>query len=180
MQRFLLAALGMWLMAASAAQAQDKPVSVAAFYGRWVGSGVSETDLSEAFHLTARDFDVEVQAEGDGFRLNWTTVERQKGDPSNPREVRRQAALVFQPAGRPGLWRTGGGGDPLAGQPYTWARLDRQSLVVNLFTVDPGGNWTMQIYRRTLSGLGMELEYTRLADGEPARTAKGRLIKVAK
>ena len=45
--------------------------------------------------------------------------------------------------------------------------------------IEDDGGFEMQIYRRTLSGLGMALEFVRLDDGETVRTAKGRLIKYA-
>jgi hypothetical protein len=42
------------------------------------------------------------------------------------------------------------------------------------------GSWEIQKYIRTINDQGMRLEYQRLKDGEPVRTVKGRLIKIAK
>ena len=57
------------------AAAQDT-VSISAFYGQWSGSGVSESNVSLYFRLTSRDLDVTIAPEGNGFVVNWTTVQR--------------------------------------------------------------------------------------------------------
>jgi hypothetical protein len=173
--RWIVLLVGLW---AGGALAQPRDVAIAAFYGRWVGSGLSETALSKTFRLTQRDFDVEVQPEGDGFRLSWTSILRQKGDPLAPNVVRREASMVFRPSGSTGkLWSSAENVDPLTGKPYAWARIERQTLVVTILDLDPAGKWEMQIYRRTLSDLGMKLDYSRLTEGEPVRTTQGRLTK---
>jgi hypothetical protein len=173
--RWIVLLFGLW---AGAAAAQSRgEASIAAFYGRWVGSGLSESALSQAFRLTKRDFDVEVQPEGDGFRVTWTAVLRQKGDPLQPDVVRRQSTLVFRPTGTPSLWRGADNADPITGKPYAWARMERQTLVITLMELDAAGKWQMQVWRRTLSDLGMKLDYTRLAEGDPVRSTQGRLTK---
>ncbi|MCH8183011.1 MAG: hypothetical protein IID55_07500 [Proteobacteria bacterium] len=76
------------------AAAQDT-VSISAFYGQWSGSGVSESNVSLYFRLTSRDLDVTIAPEGDGFVVNWTTVQRQRGDPENPTPERKSSVLRF-------------------------------------------------------------------------------------
>jgi len=172
--RWLMLGVMLW---SGAALAQGREVAIAAFYGRWVGSGLSETALSRTFRLTQRDFDVEIQPDGDGFRVSWTSVLRQKGDPLNPKIERRQDSVAFRPSGQRNVWRGADNADPLTGAPYYWARIERQTLVVTGMTVAEDGKWSMQIFRRTLSDLGMKLDYTRIADGEPVRSTQGRLTK---
>lgn len=41
------------------------------------------------------------------------------------------------------------------------------------------GRPELQVYRRTLTGGFMKLEFTRIVDGSAVRSAKGRLIKVS-
>lgn len=154
-------------------------LSIAAFFGHWKGSGISESELSVYFRLTARDLDVVIRPEGAGFSVAWTTVQRQKGDPDNPDVVRKSSSLSFIPSGRPGIWRATTSADPLDGGTLAWARVKGRTLTVNSLAIDDGGGHEMQIYKRTLSDLGMALEFTRLKEGEPVRTAKGRLIKLA-
>jgi len=178
MRLMVMLLLTLWAGAATAQGSREAAIS--AFYGRWVGSGLSESGLSSTFRLTQRDFDVEVQPDGDGFRLTWTTVQRQKGDPLNPKIVRRERTVNFKPTGEPSVWRSAENTDPLTGQPYIWARMERQTLVVTVLDMEPNGRWEMQIFRRTLSDLGMKLDFIRMADGEPQRTAQGRLTKYSR
>jgi hypothetical protein len=160
------------------APAAAADLDIAAFYGRWQGNAISETDRSITFAVTARDLDVVIQPAGNGFRVSWTTIRRQKGDPTNPTLEKRAAELVFRPAGKPGIWRAEGASDPLAGS-FAWAGVQGRALTINVMTIGTGGAYEMQSFVRRLSDMGMELEFDRIVDGDKVRTAKGRLVKVA-
>ncbi len=160
------------------AQNRTADLDIGAFYGRWQGNAISETDRSITFAVTARDLDVLVQPAGNGFRISWTTIRRQKGDPNNPTLEKRAAELVFRPTGQARVWRAEGAGDPLQA-PYAWAGISGRSLTVNVMSIGPGGAYELQSFVRTLSDMGMELEFDRIVDGDKVRTAKGRLVKVA-
>ena len=54
-----------------------------------------------------------------------------------------------------------------------------QTLTVHTLAIGTEGGYEMQIYNRTLSTFGMDLEFVAFRDGEERRTAKGRLVKVA-
>ena len=95
-----LAALFMLAGIAHPAAAQVRTVDIAAFFGQWSGSGVSESDISLYFRLTTRDLDVEVRPAGPGFEIAWTTVQRQRGDPDNPTPERRATVIRFAPTSR--------------------------------------------------------------------------------
>ena len=60
-----------------------------------------------------------------------------------------------------------------------WAFLDGQTLVVNVMRIGADGKPELQVYRRTLTGGFMKLEFIRIVDGTTVRNATGRLIKVA-
>jgi hypothetical protein len=165
------------LLWASPAAAKD--VAIAAFFGVWEGSAVSESEISLYFRLTSRDIGVEVRPAGEGFSITWKTVQRQKGDPDNPTEELKSATTTYRPL-RPGVWAAEGNADPLtAGDPYSWAYVRDNTLVIKSMAIRADGTHEMQIYERTLGGTGMELQFTRLQDGAEVRRAKGRLIKVA-
>lgn len=158
--------------------AEAADLNISAFYGRWQGNAISETDRSITFAVTARDLDVLIQPAGNGFRVSWTTIRRQKGDPNNPTLEKRATELVFRPATRPGSWRAEGSADPLQGQ-FAWAGIQGRALSVNVMTIGDGGAYELQSFVRRLSDMGMELEFDRIVDGDKVRTAKGRLVKVA-
>ncbi len=167
------------IVGAVAAPARAADLNIAAFFGQWQGNAVSESAISLYFQLTSRDIGVTVAPSGDGFTLTWNTVQRQKGDPNNPAERLKSTTVQFR-AERPGVWRSVDTRDPLAGgAPYIWASIRENTLVVNALQINTDGGYEIQVYRRTLSGTGMTLEFVRIVDGEPVRTAKGRLIKVA-
>ena len=165
------------LLVQAAPLGAQQSLSIAAFFGNWKGSAISTSELSIYFRLTERDLDVTIRGAGGGFRVDWTTVQRQKGDPNQPDVRRKSSSLAFVPSRRPGIWREASSGDVLDGGTLSWARVKGNTLTVHRFVIDDQGGFEIQVYKRTLSGLGMDLEFVRIKDGEPVRTAKGSLIK---
>jgi hypothetical protein len=173
-----LAALSFFVMAASPGFARDLKIN--AFYGLFEGTGVAENRDSIYFGVTVRDFDVSVKPAGEGFEVEWTTVIRRGGDPNNPKVKRKGQKFTFLPSGRAGIYRSPASADPISGATYAWARISGNTLNVYLFTITASGAYSMQSYARTLTPLGMDFVFTRLRDGEPVRSVKGKLIKYAK
>ena len=179
MSRALLRLCLLLLFLPGSASAAD--LGIAAFEGVWQGSGVSESAVSANFQLTSRDIDVTIRVDGGGgFNIVWNTVQRQKGDPNNPRAKLKSTTMQFAPQ-RPGVWRGGNNGDPLtAASPYAWAYIKDRGLKIITLRIYPDGRHETQIYNRTLSGTGMVLDFVRNVGGAQVRQATGQLIKVAK
>jgi len=156
-------------------------LGIAAFEGIWKGNAVSESEISANFQLTSRDIDVPVRAvTGGSFNIVWNTVQRQKGDPDNPRARLKSTKMQFVPV-RAGVWRGSGNGDPLSSaKPIAWAYIKERSLSIVSMQIYADGRHETQIYRRSLSGTGMVLDFIRNVDGKQVRQVSGRLIKVAK
>ena len=173
---FLVVA-AIWLPLSASAQ----NVSIKAFEGVWRGSALSESNISVHFRVTARDMDVEIRPFGaGGFTVRWATILRQKGDPSAPVETLKETQVAFNPdTTRANVWVAATQGDPVKGEAMYWARLNGQTLTVYSLGIAEDGSAELQIYRRTLTGLGMELEFNRTVDGEAVRSARGKLIKFA-
>ena len=171
----VLAAIAV-LFHVAALRAQDT-VPLAAFNGVWEGSAIAENADSLYFGVTTRDMNVEIRPAGGGFRIVWTAVLRQGGDPQNPDVYRRSAELVFRAADRPNLYQAESSGNPLEGGVQSWARLHGSTLSVYQLALNEQGGYELTSYDRTLTGTGMELVFQRLRDGEPVRTVTGRLIK---
>ena len=154
-----------------------RDASIGSFYGHWQGNALSESETSTYFQLTARDLDVHIQgADAGGFRINWTTVRRQKGDPKNPTIEKKATELLFAPTNRPNVWRQQPTSDPLDA-PYAWANLIGNILSITVLAIAPDGTYEFQIYKRIITGGAMELHYASFKDGEKSREAKGRLVK---
>ena len=175
MFRSLIVAL-LLLTGGPAALAKD--VAINAFYGKWSGSAMSETEISTHFQVTSRDLDVRIEPAGAGFLLSWTTIQRQKGAANNPTAVNKTTTMSFMPTDKPNIWRSSEASDPLRGV-YAWARIKERTLTVNTLRITDDGGYEMQTYDRTLAPEGMLLRFTRHRDGEQLRTAKGRLVKDA-
>lgn len=157
-----------------------KNLKINAFFGLFKGIGVSENRDSIYFGVTVRDFDVSIRPAGEGFEVEWTTIIRRGGNPNNPKVKRKGQKFTFQPTGQGGVYRSLVSADPMSGSPYAWVRISGNTLHIYLFTITPSGAYSMQTYARTLTPLGMDFVFTRLRDGEPVRSVKGKLIKYAK
>ncbi|MSO70296.1 MAG: hypothetical protein EXQ98_08510 [Alphaproteobacteria bacterium] len=158
--------------------AADLPIK--AFFCTWSGSGLARNEESDYFGLTIRDLDVTLQAAGQGFTLSWTTVMREGGDPKNPNVKRKSESLNFQPTERPGIFAPKEASrDPIAGGRTMWARVKGQTLTVSTIAVLDDGGFELQRYDRTLTDLGMELDFISMHDHGVARHVTGRLTKQA-
>ncbi len=162
-----------------AAQAAAQNAAMEDFYGQWKGSGISKSPHSLYFGITERDFDVVIRPKGPGFSVSWTTVLRQGGDPNNPDIRRNSASKDFVPSPNGRFFISPPLPDPMSGNDYTWARLDKKTLTVFILTIDENGLYDMQIYARTLLTPGMSLKFMRIRGDEPRRTVEGRLVKFA-
>ena len=173
----VLALVILWGAAPGAKAAEQ--LSIEAFYGNFQGSGIARTDASDYFGLTSRDLDVTIRPEGTGISIAWTTVLRQGGDPDNPDVRRKSNNLIFVPSDLPGVYRATNSGDALSGPPLAWAYVKGYTLTVHSLVVLNTGGYVMQTYKRTLSDMGMALEFISIKNGETARRVEGRLTKRA-
>ena len=77
------------------------------------------------------------------------------------------------------MWQAIKSKDPVSGGELCWARIKDNTLTVFLMVVGARGAYELQQYDRTLLPSGMEMNFTRLRDGDKVRRVKGRLVKVA-
>lgn len=154
-----------------------KDVSITVFEGDWRGNAISESNVSVNFPITSRDIDVDIRPDSaGGFNITWRTLLRQKGNPSNPQEVLKETTLTFVVTDKTGIWKDSRVGDFYKGDAVSWAQIKNQTLTVYVMEMSEAGDYDMQVYKRTLTGLNMELEFTAIRDGAVRRTAKGRLV----
>ena len=162
-------------LATGLAQAQD--LTPAHFFGTFQGSGFAEDKDSIYFGTTVRDLDVIIAPSGGGFNVTWTTIIRGGGDPARPNVRRKTQTASFSQTNQVNVFRGAPSGDPLAGNPYVWAKIEGNTMTVYILNIDKSGAYSMQSYARTLSGYGMDLVFSRIRDGEPVRTARAKLTK---
>lgn len=174
---FVLAASG---LAVPAARAQIGDLPPQAFFGTFAGGGVAENEDSAYFGVTARDFDVIIEADQSGFAVTWTSVIRSGGNPVSPDVKRKSAVRKFRATQMQSVYRAVESGDPLTGGELCWARIKGNTLSIFIMAVIKGGSYEVQQYDRTLTGAGMDLVFNRIRDGEDVRTVKGKLVKTAR
>jgi hypothetical protein len=162
------------LTTAAPALAQD---GLDRFVGRF--RGTAEAESSDRFFVVPlRDVAMELQREGDGFRLAWSTLIRPAENAADGGAPRLRATeLHFVPGPSPGTYLTRAGAEPFNGRPGAWATLVGNRLTVQVLAIDAAGGWEMQTYERTLEGDVMTLRFTRLAPGRPELVVTGRLTR---
>lgn len=173
----LVAALAIIVPAAVPAAAEN--LTPKAFYGVYSGTGIARSKDSFYFGITMRDLDVEIRPEGDGFTVSWTTVLRQGGTPENPDVRKKTTKIAFKPSDNPKTWKAVDRTDPYSPEGMSWVRISGRTMTTYIMTISKNGKYNLQSYARTISGRGMDLEFTRIKDGETTRTVKAKLVKQA-
>lgn len=171
-----LAFVAALVLAAPAAHAEDADtVDIGAFVGEWGGSAIANNRDSLYFGITVRDMDVVIEEAPEGFTITWTTVIRGGGDPENP-DVRRKTTTKTYAQEQPGVYRAADAEDPLSGGAYSWARLEGNSLIIYMMGINEG-RYAISKYVRTLTGEGMDLEFSLVRDGKAVRKVTGKLVR---
>ncbi len=146
------------------------------FLGSFIGEAITDTDGAHEM----RDLEVKITRTKRGFRVRWTSVTRR----SDGSVKRKQYSVDFTPSKRAGVYgsamRTNLFGkrealDPMRGDPYVWARIEGDTLSIFSLLITDAGSYSMQVYHRTLTDQGLELDYTRFEEGEVTRTVNGTL-----
>lgn len=168
----LFALSGIWLIAVPAV-AGVTPIE--AFFGIYEGTAISTVNRDSA----VRDIKVSIHPHGAGFNVTWSTI---KGEGK-----RKSYSIDFETTKRPGIFgsamRRNKFGDsvpldPLGGNSYVWARITGQTLTVYGLIITREGSYEMQVYHRTLTDEGLDLEFFRYLEGEPVRLITGKLVRV--
>ena len=152
--------------------ARGADLTIADFIGRFSGEAHAEAD-DRFFVVTLRDVEVELEREGDGFRLAWSTLIYD--DSGTPR--RRDNLLHFLAAAKPGQFRTAETLEAFSGRPTAWAYVAGNALTVDLMAILPDGTYELQTYIRELTGDVMTLRFVRIAPGRPELVVVGRLTR---
>lgn len=170
----LVSGVAALLMTGLAAAADS---ALAPFAGQWVGKASVETQGPTDFPNSVRDVGVTLTEDGaGGFKLEWSTVKRESGDPMRPDETASDTEVTFTSTGE-NRWAAPSG-DP-AKAAIWYARLDGATLIVSGFALTETGQGELQTYIRTIEDGTMGLVYTRVVEGAVMRRASGTLTKFA-
>ncbi len=170
-------ALWAWLLILSALVAGE---AFAADYEKFVGTFEGDVAISDDEQELKRDLSVTIKRIDDGFQVNWTTTTIK----SDGKEKSKSYTIDFTPSQREHIYRSAmkknlfGGReplDPMKGDPYVWAHIDGETLIVNALIINELGGYEMQTYERTLVDDGMMLKFHRIRDGEALREIQAHL-----
>jgi hypothetical protein len=180
--RALLLALSFVVAATAPTWAADRKIED--FYGRYLGQGtVLRVDPGAPLHEPAQKRMSEViigPARGEeGFIITWSTL-RAKGN--GGQEGAREADVktyhqTFRAAHDANVYNDVTSGDPLKGQPTSWARITGNTLSIYQLQQDPAGGYFMTQYDRTLTPRGMDVHFTRIENSKIVRAVELKLLR---
>ena len=158
---------------------EARPWPFERFYGTF--EGVSN-DAVEG-ELSKRDLRVVVRPGEAGFVVDWS-AQMSKG---NGRVKRTEYSIAFEPTHRENIYESMMRADlfghmapldPMRGDPFVWATVDKNTLTIYALLITVSGAQDLQIYRRTLTRSGLSLDFTRLYDASPIRHVTASLRRV--
>ena len=151
------------------------------FFGTFVG--VAKVESLEDDTVRQRDMDIEIEPyKQGGFKIHWINVTLVDGRRAAPGVERRVQTVLFQPAENRGFFveveeanpfRERGQTRPMRGDPVRWASLDDHGLHVYSFMVLEDGRYELQIYDRSLTDIGLDINFQRIVDGAVVRRIAG-------
>jgi hypothetical protein len=181
--RWSLVLMGL-LLGAGPAFAQDALPE--GFFGNWQGVTLSASEGSENLTFSPDDLDVQIEPDGEGFKMHWTTLTH---GGSAGELVREPVEARFAPADHPGvfafnpeksslllsLFGDPSTNNPLEGEPLLWARVEDETLSVYGLVIGSDGSFDLYQHVRTLTADGMFAVHTHRTELEPAVVIEGDL-----
>lgn len=142
---------------------------------RFIGRYQGHATFDDAGDEVKRDLDVVISKTKRGFNVNWKAVTLKPGGRLKTKEY----AIDFVPTARDGVFesamKTNMFGkreplNPMKGEPYVWGRITGDTLTVFALLINDDGGYELQVYDRTLTVEGLQLEYARIRDGKQLKT----------
>ncbi len=168
---------------ATAVAAKDPAQSkISEFFGTYVG----QSDHTIVKGVAARDASVTITENGTaGFRISWKTVIRRTARKPKVRSYEiafvpnSKRVFLYASATKKNIVGHMGPHDPLFGDAYFWASLRGKTLTVRaLFIIDDGG-YEIQIFKRSLIPVGLQLLFERVRNGKTMKLITATLKKTA-
>jgi hypothetical protein len=177
--RALILALSFVAAAAAPSWAADRRIED--FFGRYLGQGtVLKVDPGAPLREPGQKRMSEViigPARGeDGFIITWSTLRAKTHGQSGASEADVKTYNQTFRISRDGkVFHDVRSGDPLRGQPSSWARIQGNTLSIFQVQMDSKGGYYVTQYDRTLTRRGMDVYFTRVEDGKVVRAVELKL-----
>lgn len=149
-------------------------ISFASEIERFVGTFAGNAEFVSNGENQKRDMSATIEETKSGFKLSWTSVTyksdgRTKEKTYTIEFVPSSRAHIFQSAMKSNLFGKAVPLDPLAGEPFVWARFEGDTFTVYSLFINEVGDYEMQEFHRTLVDEGLELVFRRVQNGVPER-----------
>jgi hypothetical protein len=151
------------------------------FHGSFVGAAIASAESLEGqdSELSIRNLDMSIGPAGrDGFWIDWQTLMRSEDASGMPKYRRKSSRLEFSQV-RPGVYRGPSGLGDSDSEYTSWASLSNGTLTVYELARQVDGSFSLATYRRTLTDIGLALEFTYLRNGERIRRVEAEMRRVS-
>lgn len=160
------------------------PKSYAADYSIFIGDFEGRYISADGDEKRNRDLSVSIRKIKKGLNIGWATTTYKNAKPKT-----KNYSIDFLESDRDNILSAAqkknvfGGRDPLdpmKGEPYAWARIEGRKLSVFVLTIDADGGYEIQTYDRTLNDDNdLDLQFTRIRNGEVLRTLEAELLRTS-
>lgn len=159
--------------------AQMSLADASAFVGEYTGSA---DIVSADGNSSKRDMSVEISTTNEGFNVSWTSVSYK----SDGRVKEKSYSIDFIPTDRPNVFAAAQKKDvfghlvqldPMKGEPFVWSRIIEDTMTVYSLFVNDDGGYEMQQFDRTLTEGGLQLEFSRVRNGQHERSVSTLLTR---
>ena len=140
----------------------------------FVGTFAGQAEFEENGQTQKRDMSTTIEETKNGFTITWTSVTyksdgRTKAKTYTIEFLPSQRDNIYQAAMKSNLFGKAVPLDPLAGEPFVWARLVDDTFSLYSLFINEAGEYEIQEFHRTLVEAGLELVFLRVRNGAPER-----------
>ena len=157
-------------------------LAIASDIDRFVGTYAGQAEFEENGTIQKRDMSTTIAETGDGFTITWTSVTyksdgRTKSKTYEIEFTPSQRDNIYQAAMKSNLFGKAVPLDPLAGEPFVWARLVGDTISLYSLFINEIGEYEIQEFHRTLVEQGLDLVFLRVRNGAPEREIRTILLR---
>ena len=140
----------------------------------FVGSFAGQATFEEEGKTQKRDMSTTIREAGKGFSITWTSVTYRSDGRTTTKTytvdfVPSQRENIYQAAMKSNLFGKAVPLDPLAGEPFVWARIVGDTFSLYSLFINEAGEYEIQEFHRTLVDEGLDLVFLRVRNGAPQR-----------
>lgn len=158
------------------------PFAALAGIERFVGSYAGQAEFMADGETVRRDMSTTIEETREGFAITWTSGTykpdgRIKEKTYEIEFTPSERDNIYQAAMKANLFGKAVPLDPLAGEPFVWARLEGNTFSVYSLFINEAGEYEIQEFHRTLVEAGLDLVFLRVRNGQPEREIRTVLVR---